>query len=346
MVQLPIGVAVLLLALTISVLTDPRKFRTGLYLLALLVWGTLTAIELIVGLVRQEVNAVTAEWIAVGLIFAVLATVLALAVFLIVTGVTLIRREGFAVARLLSIGLGAAMVGYLGLGYLAVLFDQEQAVVVLLLLGLPLGYLGFGFVAFMVYGIVYPSVAARRGGPVAAVVVLGSGLIRGRVPPLLAARLTRGQQLFSRFAYAVPVLVTSGGRGRDEPIAEAAAMADYLVDKGVPRDRIIVENRSRNTEQNIRYSAELLAERNIVGPIAAVTNNFHAFRAALLMRRQGLSGYSLGAPTARYYWPTAVIREYIAVLRDHRVLNIVLLSLSLVPAAAFVINLLIVLALG
>ncbi len=264
--------------------------------MALLVWGALALLDVIVGLVRIGIDDVTAQWVAVALIFTMLATVLALAGFLIVTGVTLIRREGFAVARLLSIGLGSAMLLYLGLGYLAVLLDEQLWVIALLLLGLPLGYLGFGFAAFLVYGIVYPSIAARRGGPVAAVVVLGSGLIRGRVPPLLAARLRRGRALFERFPFVRPVLVTSGGQGRDEPVAEAAAMADYLVAEGVPRDRILVENLSRNTEQNIRYSAELLAERGIVGPIAAVTNNFHAFRAALLMRRTASAAMPLAHP--------------------------------------------------
>ena len=341
MLQLPVLVAVLVVALTISTLTDPRKFRTGLYLLAVVVWGSLTLLGSIVSLAQRSVSAVTAEWLLIALIVIAMVTVLALAGFLIATGVTLIRKEGFAITRLLSIGLGVGMLLYLGLWLVVVRLEAAGLAVFLLLLGLPLGYLGFGFAAFLLYGWLYPLVAARRGGPVAAVVVLGSGLIRGRVPPLLAARLHRGQALFEKFPYVSPVLVTSGGKGRDEPVAEASAMADYLVGEGVPRDRLIIENRSRTTEQNLRYSAELLHERGIVGPVAAVTNNFHAFRAALLMRRLGIAGYSVGAPTARYYWPTAVIREFVAVLRDHRVLNIVLLSLCCVPIVAYLIVILV-----
>lgn len=339
MVQMPIGVLVLLVALIISVLTDPRKFRTGLYLLALLVWAGLSVIGLAVGLIRREINPITAEWVLIALIVIVLGTVLALAGFLLATGITLIRKEGFAVSRLLSIGLGCVMLLYIGLWVVVAAVTSVDLGIGLLLLGLPLGYLGFGFVAFLLYGTVYPLVAARWGGPVAAVVVLGSGLVRGKVPPLLAARLRCGVQLFERFPFVTPMLVTSGGKGSDEPVAEGAAMADYLIAEGLPEDRIIVENRSRNTEQNLRYSAELLAERTIVGPIAAVTNNFHAFRAALIMRRLGLNGYSVGAPTARYYWPTAVIREFIAVLRDHRRLNTVLLALSVAPAVIYTVSL-------
>lgn len=118
-------------------------------------------------------------------------------------------------------------------------------------------------------------------------------------------------------------------------------MAEFLTDDGFPQERVVAEERSRNTEQNLAYSAELLAARGIVGPIAAVTNNFHAFRAALLMRRLGIAGYSVGSPTARYYWPTAVIREFIAVLRDHLVLNAILLGLTCLPFLVYLVSLLV-----
>lgn len=188
MLELPIGVALLVVALTISATSDPRKVRTGLYLLALVMWCLTSVAGLIIAVVenyRQEL----VTYALIALMVALLVTVLALAGFLIVTGVTLLRREGWALSRLLSIGLGAGMLGYLGLWVPVLMANATQWAVVLLLLGLPLGYLGFGFVAFLLYGGLYPAIMARRGGPVAAVVVLGSGLIRGRVPPLLASRL-------------------------------------------------------------------------------------------------------------------------------------------------------------
>ncbi|MFT4296536.1 MAG: YdcF family protein [Micropruina sp.] len=341
MLELPTGVIVLLVALVVSVATDPRKLRTGLYLLALLSWLLMTGAGLVMGALAsfdQQLGA----YAFLALVVIVLGTVLALAGFLIVTGITLLRREGWAISRLLGLGVGAGMLGYLGLWVLVVVTGSSQWALALLLLGLPLGYLGFGFVAFLLYGTLYPAIMARRGGPVAAVVVLGSGLIRAKVPPLLAARLNRGRALYERFANDPPVLVTSGGQGPDEPVAEGEAMASYLAEKGFPADRIVIEDRSRTTEQNLAYSAELLKQRDVEGPIAAVTNNFHAFRAALLMRRLGIPGYSVGAPTARYYWPSAVIREFIAVLRDHLVLNAVLLGLACLPvighAVAVLVN--------
>lgn len=340
MLVVPSGLGLLVVAFLISVFNDPRKVRTALLLLAVLFGLVTSTISVVTSMIERAISTEIATDVGVGLIAAVLISVVALAVFLVVTGVTLLRKEGFVLSRLLGLGLGLGMLLYVVAAGLVLAANSALPALFMLLLGLPLGYLGYGFVAFLVYGALYPAVMARRGGPVAAVVVLGSGLIRGKVPPLLAARLKSGRQLFDRFAERPPLLVTSGGKGHDEPRAEGAAMAEYLIADGVPAAAIVVEDRSRNTEQNLRYSADLLAQRGVSGPVAAVTNNFHAFRAALLMRRLKISGYSVGAPTARYYWPTAVIREYIAVLRDHLLLNGILLGLCCLPVVIFLVSLL------
>ncbi|MBK8446549.1 MAG: YdcF family protein [Micropruina sp.] len=338
MFGLPVGVMLLLVGLVVSYRSDPRTFRTGLYLLAVITWGLLTLVGLAISLAERRFDDTIAAVVLLVLLGLLLVTVLTLAAFLITTGVTLVRREGFAVSRLLSIGLGVGMIGYVALWGLVLARNDLSLALFLLAVGVPLGYLGFGFVAFLLYGTLYPAIMARHGGPVAAVVVLGSGLLDGRVPPLLASRLDRGRELYRRFPSEKPLLVTSGGQGDDEPIAEGEAMAAYLIDQGVPSDRVLVEARSRNTEQNLRFSAALLAERGVSGPVGVVTNNFHAFRAAMLMRRLGIAGYSIGSSTARYYWPTAVIREFVAVLRDHRRLNAVLLGLCCLPLVVWLLG--------
>lgn len=311
---------------------DPRKFRTGLYLLAALIWATLSIAGWASGALT-EWDELAGAFLLLGLILVGLAAVVGFAGFLIVTGITMVRREGFGLSRVLGLGLGLVLLAYVALVLAVVYTDSLRLFTWLLLLGVPAVYLGFAFVAFLIYGALYPALMARWGGPVAAVVVLGSGLIEGMVPPLLAARLRRGRQLFEKASAedAQVRLVTSGGQGADEPVAEAVAMAHYLVADGVPAEAVLVEDRSRNTQENLANTAELLRSEGLSGPVAVVTSDFHAFRAALLMRKAGLAGYSVGAPTARYYWPAAVIREFVAVLVDHRWLNAVLLGLSLLP---------------
>ena len=322
----------------ISYALDPRKVRTGLYLLLALFWAVFSIVGWLSGWMESidEFAAAVVIVVAIGL---GLVTVVGFAGFLIVAGIALLRHEGYALAHILGIAVGVALLAYTGFAVVVLRVDTLELFAWLFLLGLPAGYLGFAFTAFLLYGSLYPALMARRGGPVDAVVVLGSGLIDGQVPPLLASRLRRGREVFDRLAdrgTPARVLVTSGGRGPDEPVAEAEAMAAHLVADGMPADLVLVENESRNTDENLGNTAELLAAHGITGPIAVVTSDFHAFRAALLMRRHGLAGYGVGAPTAVYYWPSAVIREFFAVLRDHFWLNAVLLALSVVPIVVYV----------
>ncbi|MCE1173876.1 MAG: YdcF family protein [Propionibacteriales bacterium] len=321
-----------LVIFAVSFALEPRKFRTGLYLLGALAW--LAAIVL--GWTLAAATTVDDQlggWWLLGLVVVGGLTLIGLALFMIVAGITLVRREGLRPTRLLSMALGLLVLGYLGWLAAAIVSENVAQVMWAIWVGLPLSYFGFGFTAFVIYGAAYPAWMVRFGPAADAVVVLGSGLIGGAVPPLLADRLRAGRRVY---AHAVtsgrhPLLITSGGQGPDEPVAEAVAMRDFLADDGLEASSILVEDRSRNTSENLAFSAELLRARQVTGPVAVVTSDFHALRAALLMRAAGIKGYTVGARTARYFWPTAVIREYAAVLRDHFWLNAVMVALTCIP---------------
>ena len=83
------------------------------------------------------------------------------------------------------------------------------------------------------------------------------------------------------------VVVVSGGQGKDEPTSEAQAMRDYLVAHGVDGERILMEDKSSNTVQNLRYSAQLLHEQGYVmdQDILVVSNGFHLTRVRMLVGR-------------------------------------------------------------
>ena len=203
----------------------------------------------------------------------------------------------------------------------------------ILVIGLPAMYLAFVLVAFLGYAWLYGWCVRRWGRPVDAVIVLGAGLRGDRVTPLLASRLDRGHEVLdrSRARGRDTVIITSGGQGPDEVVPEAVAMANHLVETGVDPGLIVLEDASTSTEENLRFSAEVAREQGIDGRFAVVTNNYHAFRAALLMRQAGLPGFAVGAPTARYFWPSAILREYVAILRDHRWINAAILLLLCLP---------------
>lgn len=96
-------------------------------------------------------------------------------------------------------------------------------------------------------------------------------------------------------------VVVSGGQGADEPVSEAVAMANYLVEHGVEEEQIIQETSSHNTAQNFQYTMEHLKEQNVdlSQGVLVVSNGFHLTRAKMLAQRAGFENISvLAAPAS------------------------------------------------
>lgn len=338
--------AVLFIASAVLAWQDPRRLGPGILLTAGLSGVMLAAVIAAVDRRIDDDGSVLAPAVAIvafGLV--ALLAILTLGVSLIANGVTLLRREGRRPGNLLSALLGALLSGYalaVLLGIIVGWFDVSTSNALLnflLAVGIPAGYLGFVFASLLLWSWLYGRWSrwrARR-AKVGAIIVLGAGLLdRSRVGPLLASRLDRGREIYdlARASGLDPLIICSGGRGGDERLSEAAAMAEYLVSKGVDRDAIALEDRSTDTAENLRYSGRVLAERGVTEQVAVVTSAYHAFRGAMLMRSAGIYGFSTGAHTARYFVPNAQVREFLAVLRDHRWINGVVLVLLSVPLIA------------
>ena len=95
---------------------DPRKFRIGLMLTALIVWALLSLTSTSVA-TAQEWDDLGGVYVLFGVLALILLTVVAFGGFLVVTGVTLLRREGVRLSHGLSLGLGLALLTYVGIGY-------------------------------------------------------------------------------------------------------------------------------------------------------------------------------------------------------------------------------------
>lgn len=119
-----------------------------------------------------------------------------------------------------------------------------------------------------------------------AVIVLGCQ-VRGEVPSvMLSRRLDAALETLSEYPDAI--CVVSGGQGGGEDISEAEAMRRYLVEHGIPESRVITEDRSTSTRENIAFSSEILKERGITRAVI-VTSDFHQYRAGLYAKRNGLT---------------------------------------------------------
>ncbi|WP_417143371.1 YdcF family protein [Raoultibacter massiliensis] len=150
------------------------------------------------------------------------------------------------------------------------------------------------------------------------IIVLGSGLIDGRVTPLLAGRIRRAIQFArkqEKITGKLPVLVMSGGQGADEPLPESEAMVAFALAAGYDAEHLIAETKSTNTAENMALSKAIMDTRSPQGYRAIFsTSSYHVMRAGIYARRAGLKIDGIGAPTAWYYLPNALLREFIALL--------------------------------
>ena len=115
-------------------------------------------------------------------------------------------------------------------------------------------------------------------------------------------------------------VIVSGGQGSDEHISEAQGMYDYLVEKGISAERIQKEDQSKNTFQNLTFSAEYLdKERDSVG---VVSNNFHVFRAVRIARKAGYQKvHGIAARGEPFLQLNNMMREFLGVMKDFLVGN-------------------------
>ena len=109
--------------------------------------------------------------------------------------------------------------------------------------------------------------------------------------------------------------ILSGGQGPNEPCTEAEGMRDYLTSRGIDESRLILEERSSNTIENILFSKALLPEG--AGSIAIITNDFHLFRGTRLAAAQGLPNVTgIAAPSVSFYLPNNMLRECMGIAKD------------------------------
>ena len=160
-------------------------------------------------------------------------------------------------------------------------------------------------------------------------IVLGCALKKDGTPtPLLQGRLDRAIDFYNEQKKETGkelMFITSGGQGADEVIPESSAMKRYLMERGIPEERIIEENQSTSTYENMLFSKDKIREIDPEGKVAFSTTNYHVFRSGLFARRVKMRAVGMGAETKWYFWPNAAVREFIGLLTKHRVKQAVIL---------------------
>ena len=121
--------------------------------------------------------------------------------------------------------------------------------------------------------------------PVDAIVVMGAAQYDGRPSPQLAARLDHVLELWPEGV--APLVVVTGGNLPGDRFTEAEASAEYLIDRGVPSDSVVLENSGTNSYESLRAVAQLLGQRAL-DDVVVVTDPYHALRSRLIADEVGL----------------------------------------------------------
>ncbi|WP_242822290.1 YdcF family protein [Mogibacterium sp. CM50] len=172
---------------------------------------------------------------------------------------------------------------------------------------------GTAFAGFILYSILYLAIPKNKHYDF--IIIHGAGLKNGEsVTPLLKKRIDKAIDAFRQSSNPGIKIIASGGRGSDEKISEAQAIANYIAEEtDVPMDKVILEDKSTTTYENLLFSKKL-GEALVDSPrFLFVTNNYHVYRTGAYAKTIGMLGDGLGCNTASYYIPSAFIREFIAI---------------------------------
>lgn len=123
-------------------------------------------------------------------------------------------------------------------------------------------------------------------GKADALIVLGYVSKDGRIHPLLKERLDEAYKQFRQYGHEY-IIVSGGAVGSRR--SEAELMEKYLVEKGVPAKRVLKEDKSNNTVQNLIFSKQLMEQYHLKS-FVIITNLFHVRRTKYIMHRLGIMG--------------------------------------------------------
>ncbi len=111
--------------------------------------------------------------------------------------------------------------------------------------------------------------------------------------------------------------VVSGGQGVNETVPEAVAMRQYLIDRGIDGERILMEANSHSTSENIRFSKAMIEEMGLEGKkIIGVSTAFHLPRITALAERYDLPMEVCSAPHVSFWYHyVSMVREYLSYIK-------------------------------
>jgi len=187
------------------------------------------------------------------------------------------------------------------------MMKNKKRVFVLLGVLVTLGLIYIGFLQFKISQYSHKDVPKNADY----LIVLGAR-VKGTVPSLaFASRINAAADYLKKNKNTI--VIASGGKGPSEDISEAESIRRELVEQGISDARIILEDQSTDTYENINFSKRLIPKGERLGLV--VTNNFHIYRAVSIARDYGLEVQGLPAETPWIALPKSYSREYLAITK-------------------------------
>lgn len=142
------------------------------------------------------------------------------------------------------------------------------------------------------------------------IIVLGAQVKESGPSVVLRYRLDRAVSYLKENDNTL--VIVSGGKGINEPATEASVMKEYLVNNGINEERIIIEDKSNTTKENLINSKKITRDNKSIG---IVTNNFHMYRALLIGKKYKVKAVGIPSKSTSYYLPNNLLREVIAFIK-------------------------------
>ena len=278
--------------------------------------------------------------------FILLPVCFIVSIFVTISNIILIKKEGFNLRNILGIMLGLffcfltivpGFIESLMHSSNIIVFDihNEKGLFVRVVQFLKSSILAIvSYLECVLLGTIILSLKASKHNPnydKDYVIILGCKIQKdGKLTKLLKGRVDRAIEFATKQKEETGkdiVFIPSGGQGSDEIISEALAMKNYLIENGIKEKNIILEDKSTNTLENFKFSHKLMKKKD--AKIAFSTTNYHVFRSGLLATSLNIELEGMGAKTKSYFWINAFIREYIATLyyekKKHLLIILILL---------------------
>lgn len=145
------------------------------------------------------------------------------------------------------------------------------------------------------------------------IIVLGAQMKPAGPSAVLKFRLDAAYDYLTENENTMCIL--SGGQGSNEPCTEAEGMYRYLTEKGISPERLMMEDQSTDTSENIAYSMALIGRNDV--SVGIVTNNFHVFRGVRLAKAAGVQDVcGIAARSNVYFQLNNMVREFFGIMKD------------------------------